>query len=180
MRARTSAWLPSVLCLLVVGCSGGTSPGPGGSSGTATTGSTAVEGTWDITSYGSDSLAPSSVTVTGGNLTGTLSFAGSAAGCSRTLAFAIQGNSMTGSSTPAGTCAGGKTATLTGTRTTPQPDSDTPWNGTWTLQEGGSSSKGELTIAGLSVSSGNFSMSVAGGMATGSGSTRYTFAARRR
>lgn len=161
-------------CAPLLACGGSSSTGLDGP------GAAALEGTWDITSYGGSELAPSSVTVTGGRLSGSVSFAGGSSTCVRTLEFAIEGDSMTGSSTPSGDCGGAKTETLSGTRTSARPDSDTRWNGTWTIQAGGDEEIGELTIAGLSASSGDFRMSVAGGVATGTGPRRYTFAARRR
>lgn len=160
----------------VAACSGSTSS----VSSNGTPGSSALEGTWDVTSYGSENVFGSSVTVTGGKLTGSITLTDGPGSCTRKLDFAIEGDAMTGSSTPSTGCTGAAAATLSGTRTASQPASDTPWNGTWTLQEGGSSKKGELTISGLTATSGDFRMTVAGGTATGSGPSRYTFAARRR
>lgn len=173
-RRQMPAWCLICASIPLLACGGSSSTGLGGP------GSSALEGTWDITSYGREDLAPSSVTVTGGTLSGSVSFAGGSSSCVRTLDFAIQGDSMTGSSTPSGDCAGATASTLTGTRTSRQPDSETPWNGTWTIQEDGESDTAELTISGLSATSGDFRMSVAGGVATGTGSRRYSFAARRR
>jgi hypothetical protein len=163
------------LCSLFACSAGGSSAS--GTSGNPIASSYALDGTWDIASYADTALAPSSVTIAGGKLTGTLSYS-NASSCGRTLEFAIQGSSMTGVSSPAGNCSGERLATLTGTRTAPAPDSDTPWNGSWSVQ--GDGSKTELVITGLSATSGEFRVSIAGGVATGAGKKKYTFVARKR
>lgn|GEM_PF-4313621 len=141
-------------------------------------GSSALDGTWDIVSYASEELAPSFVTVKNGQLSGSVSFSDKPIGCGRTLAFSIQDDSLLGSSSLSGSCAGTSKRTLTGTRVVSEPDSDTPWNGTWSIQSG--SSSGTLTIAGLTATSGNVRIRIAGGVAMGNGSSVFTFVARRR
>jgi hypothetical protein len=160
------------LCLLLVAC-GGSSVTRDGTSGVS-----ALDGTWDILSYAGANLAPSSVTISGGTLTGTVNLGGS---CLRALEFTIQGDSMTGSIGPVGPCSTDEKyiRTLNGTRTTVQPDSDTPWNGIWLV----TTDKYEpvnLLISGLSAAAKGFRLSFAGGMATGVGEKSLTFTARRR
>lgn len=155
----------------------------GQNGGKSTPGSPALDGTWDITSYGGDDLAPSSVTINGGRLTGTINIVrrdDDGGQCPIKLEFAIEGDSMSGSSTPANGCAR-RPGTLAGTRTEALPDSDTPWNGTWSIPMDGETR--EFTISGLSAKSrsGDFLLSIAGGIATASSDDRrLTFSARRR
>lgn len=169
-RNRVSRSVPFFAAVggLAVACAGATANEPA-----------SLDGTWDVVSYGDAALSPSSLTVKDGKLSGVVLFAyATPMGCGRSLEFSIAGDTLAGSSTPTPGCRGA-VATITGTRIARQEDSETPWNGTWSIQ--GEKTSGELVISGLSASAGsNFKLTVSDGIASSTGPSRFTFAARKR
>jgi hypothetical protein len=161
---------------MMVACSGS---GPG-------SGSTGIDGTWDITQAGTASIGPSEMTVNGGAVSGYIASADEGkplsdiATCIRKsdrttfsmsvdkdqLTFTVTENlQYTGSGCPSNKVS---TGTLLGTRTQKAADSDTQLNGTWSLtSQDTKNSFGAVSVDGLTAKAwGNPADLVAGKPAT--------------